>query len=263
MERLKILVVEGCSEEILVQNEAIGLAFSSEIYAGSLKLNSPDAQISIAYPYAPHRNSKALDLDEFDGFALTGSSVAWGAEEVEAKPYLKFLDKVLGTGKPVLGSCWGMQTVAVLLGGMSGPNPKGSEIGLARDISLTEQGKRHILFRGMPERFSSPSFHRDHVTRLPAGAILLASNPVSHVQAMAYRNFGIDYMGFQFHPEIPLEHFRSEHQKRSQLPGTIIELRDFPDVVPDEVADPILRTRPLANWLDHVLLCKADNRLSA
>ena len=225
---LKILVVEGCSEELLASQETNGTGFGSDVYRNALLLNAPDAEIDIAFPYAPHRNQNLLSLEAYDGFALTGSAVAWGAEMPEAKPYLAYVDTLLKTGKPVLGSCWGMQTIAVLLGGMSGPNPKGSEIGIARNIRLTKAGKNHSLFEGMPDTFDSPCWHRDHVTQLPEGAVLLASNAVSDVQAMAYCLNGIDYMGFQFHPETPLEVFRNGHARNAKLPGTICELVDFP-----------------------------------
>ena len=216
---LNILVVEGCSEEILVTQETAGTSFGAEVYRKALLLNAPEASIDIAFPYAPHRNRKLLPLETYDGFALTGSAVAWGAEMPEAKPYLAYVDTVLKTGKPVLGSCWGMQTIAVLLGGMSGPNPKGSEVGIARNIRLTEAGGNHPLFEGMPDTFDSPCWHRDHVTRLPEGAVLLASNAVSDVQAMAYTRNGIDYMGFQFHPEVPLEVFRNSHARNTACTG--------------------------------------------
>jgi GMP synthase (glutamine-hydrolysing) len=260
---LKILIVEGCSEEILTAIEARGDGFGSHDYRDSLRLHAPDAVYHIAYPYAPDRNRDLLDLAAYDGIALTGSAVSWGAEMPEARPYLDFLEKVLATGKPVLGSCWGMQTVAVLLGGMSGPNPKGSEIGIARNIHLTEAGKAHPLFAGMPDIFNSPCWHRDHVTRMPEGAVLLASNSVSEVQAMAYNGNGIDYMGFQFHPEVPLDHFRANHGRNAKLPGTIRELVDFPDNPPHDIADAALRTRPLANWLNHVNSCASNSRQAA
>lgn len=252
MSGLNILVVEGNSEERLAFQEANALVHASVTYAASLGLHAPMARIDRAFPYAPHRETDLLPIGAYDGFALTGSSVAWGAEMPEARPYLDFVSRLLDTGKPVLGSCWGMQTVCVLLGGMSGPNPLGSEIGIARDIKLTAAGRNHPLFENMPGCFAAPAFHRDHVTRMPENAVLLASNTVSEVQAMAYQTNGIDYTGFQFHPEIPLEHFSAEYRQRTKLPGTITELTDFPDIVPDEIADPMQRTRPLGNWLVHV-----------
>ncbi len=249
---LKLLIVEGSSEKILVGNEADGRQFGCEVYRDALRHNAPDAIFHFAFPYAVKREKDLLPLIAYDGFAFTGSGVPWGAEMPEAKPYLDYIERILKTGKPVLGSCWGMQTVCVLLGGMSGPNSNGSELGVARNISLTGAGKNHQLFEGMAEIFASPTMHRDHVTRLPYGATLLASNPVSEVQAMAYDLNGIDYMGFQFHPEVPVEYFREIHDKFPPLPGTLRELADFPDQLPPEIADVTMRTRPLANWLNHV-----------
>ncbi len=262
MEKLNILVVEGNSDDRLVEQEKLGLSRPSLTYARSLVMHAPDDEFGYAFPYATHRETGLLQPCDYDGFVLTGSSVAWGAEQDEARPYLQYVEKLLATGKPVLGSCWGMQTVAVLLGGMSGPNPKGSEIGVARAITLSEAGRAHPLFAQMPDSFASPAYHRDHVTRLPQGAMLLASNAISEVQSMAYNGNGVDYVGFQFHPEVPLEEFSREYRSRLPLPGTIIELTDFPDIVPEEIADPMRRTRPLGNWVQHVHSRKASRTLT-
>lgn len=43
------------------------------------------------------------------------------------------------------GSCWAAQIAAYVAGGDVGPNPKGREMGVARKIHLTEEGK-NILF---------------------------------------------------------------------------------------------------------------------
>lgn len=249
---MNILVVEGNSEEILGRDRGHGLRAYGDLYKEALSNHAPEAVFHTLFPYAPARNSGLIDFSGYDGFVLTGSSLACGAETDEAKPYLRILEKILATGKPVLGSCWGMQTVCVLLGGMSGPNPRGSEIGVARNIRLTEPGQHHLLFQGMPHVFDSPAMHRDHVTRLPEGAELLASNDISEVQAIACQRNGVDYMGFQFHPEVPLDHFRQAEKMRQPLPGTVSEISHYPAEEPVEISDPAIRTRPLANWLRHV-----------
>lgn len=249
---MRLLIVEGNSEEIITGDEALGSQAAWKSYREALQLHAPEAEFDVSFPYAPARAMKLSPFGEYDGIVLTGSGVAWGAETEEARPYVSLLEKLLDTGKPVLGSCWGIQTAAVALGGMSGINPRGSEIGLARRITLTAEGKRHKLFEGMPERFNSPCWHRDHVTRLPDGAELLASNEVSEVQAFAYDRNGVDYMGFQFHPENRIEEFAAYHARRKVLPGTVGEIVDFPDTPPAEVADAMVRTRPIGNWIGHV-----------
>ncbi|MEZ5872151.1 MAG: type 1 glutamine amidotransferase [Nitratireductor sp.] len=249
---MRLLIVDGNSAEILAANERSGRKPAWKSFAESLLLHEAGADISIGYPYDKARETAAIDPDNFDGIALTGSAVAWGAESPEARAYLDYIEPLVASGKPVLGSCWGMQTVSVLLGGMCGPNPNGSEIGLSRHIRLTHEGRQHPLFAGMAEQFASPTWHRDIVLRKPDGAVLLAESEITPIQSIAFCGNGVDYMGYQFHPECDLEDFKAGFKARTPLPGTISETIDFPDDPPSEVANPGERTRTIGNWLAHV-----------
>ncbi|MFZ1814170.1 MAG: type 1 glutamine amidotransferase [Rhizobiaceae bacterium] len=253
---MRLMIVEGNPEEILARNELHKMKSAWQSYGESLRLHASDAQIDVGYPYAAARDQDRDDPSAYDGFVLTGSAVSWGAEAPEARPYLDYIEPLLASGKPVLGSCWGMQTVSVLLGGMSGINPNGSEIGLARGIRLTDAGRKHRLFEGMAQQFSSPTWHRDHVTRMPAGAVLLAESDVSPVQALAYQTNGVDYLGYQFHPECELAVFKAHHERAKQsgvvMPGLVREMIDFPDNPPVEVSDAMERTRTIGNWIGHM-----------
>ena len=249
---VRILIIEGNSAEILAKDERNGRKPAWKSYAESLLIHESKAEISIGYPYDRAREKQPLAIDNFDGFVLTGSAVDWGAEQPEARPFLDYIEPLIDSGKPVLGSCWGMQTVSVLLGGWSGPNPKGSEIGLSRNIRLTQAGKEHPLFSGMPSTFASPTWHRDIVTRLPEGAVVLAESDITPIQSYAYQTNGVDYLGYQFHPECELADFKTGFDARTPKPGTIGETIDFPKEPPAEVADPFERTRSIGNWLGHV-----------
>jgi GMP synthase-like glutamine amidotransferase len=175
-------------------------------------------------------------------------------------PFLKRIEPLLASGKPVIGACWGVQTAAVALGGKVGANPKGSEIGLAT-IELTAEGVAHPLFAGSPRRFATPTFHRDHITQLPAGAVLLASSEVSPVQAIEVRTGGVDFTGFQFHPEAELADFRKGYEEFGAQPDSVSVMAIFPDEPPAEVADPMRRTLAIGNCLRRVALMTGDGRM--
>ena len=249
---LDILIVEGNLAGALDADRTAGRRSAHEAYRESLALHRLDARFATIFAYAPERNPAGVAFERFDGIALTGSGVPWTANDPDARPYLDLLEKVFATGRPVVGSCWGLQTVAVLLGGTVGMNQNGKEVGIARDITLTQAGRAHWSFAGMPERFDQPTIHRDHVTRLPAKAVNLAGNAICDVQAMAYASGGIDYLGFLGHPERELSDIRRMHEERLPLPGQTVVLADFPDEPSAHVAVPRERTRVLANWLDHV-----------
>ncbi|MEZ5800506.1 MAG: hypothetical protein R3D29_08545 [Nitratireductor sp.] len=113
---MRILIIEGNSAEILANNERNGRKPAWKSYAESLLIHESKAEISIGYPYDRAREKQPLAIENFDGFVLTGSAVDWGAEQPQARPFLDYIEPLIDSGKPVLGSCWGMQTVSVLLG---------------------------------------------------------------------------------------------------------------------------------------------------
>jgi GMP synthase (glutamine-hydrolysing) len=247
-----ILIIEGNSEPIIEDTMRRGLPVSCHSYRDALALHEPGWQYHHAYPFARHREKGLLPLEAYDGFVQTGSAIPQTAGKAGTEPYMRLLEDVLDTGKPVLGSCWGLQTAAVALGGEVEPNHRGAEIGLALDIELTDEGAAHPLFAGMPRRFHSPCWHRDHVTKMPEGAVRLAGNATSEVQAMEYCRNGVDYLGFQYHPETPLQEMKAWYDAAPDLHGAPNVIVNFP-LTPDfHVTDEQRRTRALGNWLRHV-----------
>ena len=85
------------------------------------------------------------------------------------------------------------------------PNLRGYEAAFARRITATERGRSHPLLAGRPACYDAPAVHTDEVESLPEGAVLLASNRVSVVQAAEIRFEGGVFWGVQYHPEIALD----------------------------------------------------------
>lgn len=144
------------------------------------------------------------NLDEYAGLILTGSpSSAYDSEEwIERlkKVILEAVDRKL----PTLGVCFGHQLVAQALGGAVELNPLGWEIGDPQ-VQLTAAGKSDPIFEGIPESFRVIQSHRDQVSRMPEGAVLLATSPLSTIQAYAIGNF---LRTVQFHPEMDPKHLK-------------------------------------------------------
>ncbi len=132
------------------------------------------------------------------GIILSGSHASAYAEES-----LKVPASVFKAGVPVLGICYGMQAMAMQLGGTVTFSDH-REFGYAevrahghtrlldgiQDFT-TEQG------HGMLKVWMS---HGDKVTDLPAGFKLMASTPSCPIAGMADEERG--FYGVQFHPEV-------------------------------------------------------------
>ena len=60
------------------------------------------------------------------------------------------------------------------------------------------------MLAGREDGYAVPCVYRDEVTVLPDGAVVLARNAHSPVQAMAYERDGVRFWGVQYHPEYTL-----------------------------------------------------------
>lgn len=98
-------------------------------------------------------------------------------------------------GCPVLGLCYGHQTIAWHLGGEVQRGEKG-EYGLA----WLDTTGRSLLFEGAGGRQQIWMSHRDAVTRVPPGFAVLGSTDTCAVAAMGDEARRI--YGLQFHPEV-------------------------------------------------------------
>ncbi len=110
---------------------------------------------------------------------------------------------VFTLGVPVLGICYGMQTMAMQMGGLvEGSNIR--EFGYAQvkaegRSSLLKDIKDHIAADGSALLDVWMS-HGDKVTRMPEGFSLMASTPSCPIAGMYHETK--KFFGVQFHPEV-------------------------------------------------------------
>ncbi|MGN6787935.1 MAG: glutamine-hydrolyzing GMP synthase [Rhodanobacteraceae bacterium] len=127
-------------------------------------------------------------------FAPKGVILSGGPESVTEANSPRAPEQVFALGVPVLGICYGMQTMAAQLGG----NVEG---GHAREFGHAHiQTKACGLLEGLPDEQNVWMSHGDRVTALPPGFKLAASTESVPIAAMAddsHRRYGI-----QFHPEV-------------------------------------------------------------
>ncbi len=133
-----------------------------------------------------------------DGVILSGSHASAYEEEADTAP-----QAVFELGVPVLGICYGMQTMAQQLGGKV-------EAGTKREFGYAEiRARGHsALFKDIQDRVNSEGHgmidvwmsHGDKVTELPAGFKIIASNDTTPIAAFADETR--QFYGVQFHPEV-------------------------------------------------------------
>ena len=103
--------------------------------------------------------------------------------------------ELLELGVPVLGICYGMQLLALALGGRI----EGAEVGEFGRSQLTVSHTGRLL-AGTPDEQTCWMSHRDTVFAPPPGFTALASSTASPVAAFESTERGV--YGIQFHPEV-------------------------------------------------------------
>ncbi len=132
------------------------------------------------------------------GIILSGGPNSVYENETPSAPQVVFK-----LGVPVLGICYGMQTMAAQLGGKV-ENATKREFGYAE---IRAQG-HSALFRDVQDRTNDAGHglldvwmsHGDKVTELPPGFKIIASNPSTPIAAMA--DEARKFYAVQFHPEV-------------------------------------------------------------
>jgi GMP synthase (glutamine-hydrolysing) len=107
-----------------------------------------------------------------------------------------FPTQLLDLDIPMLGICYGMQAMALALGG----KVEGAEAGEFGRTELTLRDGGGRLLGGLPDEQSCWMSHRDVVREAPAGFDALASSPSSPVAAYEMTDRAL--YGIQFHPEV-------------------------------------------------------------
>ena len=148
------------------------------------------------YPYD-------VDDQAISDFKASGVILSGGPETVTEGNAPKAADVVFDLGVPVLGICYGMQTMAAQMGGRVEPSQH-KEFGHA---SIRARGHSELL-KDIEDHVTAEGFgildvwmsHGDKVVELPDGFKLMASTDSAPIAGMA--NEEKHFYGLQFHPEV-------------------------------------------------------------
>lgn len=194
--------MDGYPESAREELTQAGAGTGGDLYRRMLSSRAPQASVEILFPADQEKLPSVEELARYHGLLWTGCSLCIhqaGDERVGRQ--IELASRAFQAGVPQFGSCWAIQIAAVAAGGKVAAHPKGREMGVARKISLTDEGREHPMYRGKPVSFDAFICHLDEVVELPPGATLLAGNRFTRVQALEVRHLNGSFWGVQYHPE--------------------------------------------------------------
>lgn len=169
-----------------------------QMFAGLFE--SVDEQIAInVYPVIDGVYPESID--ECDGYISTGSRYSVNDDAHWIAEFEAFIARLFSSKKKFVGICFGHQMMAKALGGEVISSPKGWGIGV---MSATIS-KKPAWIDSERNRLSLVVSHRDQVTRMPAGAELIAGSEFCPCYMM---QVGEHFLGIQGHPEFSKSYVR-------------------------------------------------------
>ena len=283
----RILIFDGAPGKSQRALAAYGAPTNTEMFERALSRHQQGLEFFSLNVADGERLPQGLAIGDFDGVVVTGSPLNVYKQVPAVVGQIDLARQVFAERVPMYGSCWGMQLITVALGGVVRLNPQGREVGVARNITLNDGGRAHILFSGKPGAFDALCSHEDEVETLPQGATVLASNGMSAIQAMEIAWDGGSFLGVQYHPEHTFAVTAAILEARS---GRLVEdgfarsVEDMRSVIADlraleadpgrrdiawrlgldkHVLDPALRSAEFGNWLRAKVLPRCAERLAA
>ncbi|GAB6043212.1 glutamine-hydrolyzing GMP synthase [Endothiovibrio diazotrophicus] len=144
-----------------------------------------------------------MEPAEIEAFGANGIILSGGPETVTAEDTPRAAEVVFTLGVPVLGICYGMQTMAQQLGGRVA-SASHHEYGYAQ---VRARGHSRLL-REIEDHTTAEGYglldvwmsHGDRVEQLPAGFTVIAETDNAPIAGMADEARG--FYGIQFHPEV-------------------------------------------------------------
>ena len=217
MSVLKLLIVEGNTKEENSNFNKAGCVPQSENFKQHIKIFEPDCEVDIAEPGDDNSIAKIVSsLKKYNGVVLTGSTLRINDNSNEVRKNIEFAKTCFKHEKKFFAACWGLQVTVVAAGGKCRVAPSGPHVGIAYDIELTNEGKRHKLYSSKPHKFTTPAFNYDEVEIPPNNAVLLASNKINKFEALYFTVEKSEIWGLQYHPEIPYDYMIKLIKHRSK-----------------------------------------------
>ena len=151
--------------------------------------------------------------------------------------------------------------VAVTAAGGEVKKAEASNIGIANEIIINENGLIHPIYKNKDKKFNSPAFNFDEVYKIPDNAICLASNKTNKIQSLFFKINKTNVWGLQYHPEITYEKMINliEFRKDRLIENRKVfknenEIQSHISLIKNEIQMTIKEKRmaELKNWLNQL-----------
>ena len=261
MDKLKLLIVEGNTKEENLNFNNAGCVSQSENFKQHIRSLDPNSEIDIIEPVNDNSISKIIpSLKKYDGIILTGSTLRIEDNSDEVKKHIEFVKTCFKHDKRIFAACWGLQVAVTAAGGKCRVAPKGVHVGIAYDIELTNEGKKHKLFDFKPHKFTTPAFNYDEVEIPPNNSVLLASNKINKFEALHFTVGNSVIWGLQYHPEIPYDYMIKliKHRSKRLIDKNVFKNQNDIDQHINSIEEAKtklsdnMRTLELKNWLNYL-----------
>jgi GMP synthase (glutamine-hydrolysing) len=287
MNQHRILIVDGYSQKSRNDLETAGMCLACNLYVKLLNQFLPEAAYDILLPSDPGVEMPTqTSLNHYTGVIWTGCNLTiYDLNNASVVKQIKLAEDAYEVGVPSFGSCWGIQMAVAAAGGEVQSNPKGREMGIARKIQLTPEGRNHPMYEGKPPVFNAFISHEDHITKIPADGVLLAGNDFTAVQAVSVTHKKGTFWGVQYHPEYDLHEmarliiareqklvpagFFTGHEDLAIFVDRLETLFSHPDRkdlrwqldIDDDILSDEIRQCEFANWIKNLVIpCAEKNK---
>ena len=144
---LRILLVDTYPLQSRIQFKKNSITMASKLYKNCinrvLQKKYPNTQVLYNTIYPTEMDSKDINkIDSYNGSLWTGSSLNIDDSEKHhtINNQMKLIEHMFVKGIPSFGSCWALQLLSTMQGGICKEMDKPREFGFARKIELTEIG---------------------------------------------------------------------------------------------------------------------------
>ncbi len=275
-DHLRLLVIDAYDLPSRTALDDHGVLRGGDAYRQLLQHLAPGAHVDIAWCANADPLQGVDALTSYHGVVWTGSSLSVYDDNPVIPRQIDLVRATMAANIPAFGSCYAAQIATVANGGQVQANPLGREFGVGRKIRLTADGQNHPLYRDKGPVFDAFTCHGDHITALPDGATVLATNAFSPIQALTIEPpTGGSFWAVQYHPEFDADYMARLSRLRAERLITQGLFEDTAQVeryasametlqqnpshtalsfaygVDQDVLNPARRTQEVLNWFRH------------